>query len=114
MQRIGRVDRRLNPEIEAKIIAEHPDHQPLRGKVMYWNFLPPEELNDLLLLYQTVSGKTLRISKASKWMFRTGSSSCEQARRNWKKTIDGTQNVCIPMQDMPSPTKTRFPPLAQP
>ena len=63
MQRIGRVDRRLNPEIEAKIIAEHPDHQPLRGKVMYWNFLPPEELNDLLLLYQTVSGKTLRISK---------------------------------------------------
>ena len=63
MQRIGRVDRRLHPLVEARIVADHPDHQPLRGKVVYWNFLPPEELNDLLLLYQTVSGKTLRISK---------------------------------------------------
>jgi superfamily II DNA or RNA helicase len=63
MQRIGRVDRRLNPEIEAKIVAEHPDHAPLRGKVMYWNFLPPEDLDDLLRLYSRVSTKTLRISK---------------------------------------------------
>jgi superfamily II DNA or RNA helicase len=63
MQRIGRVDRRLNPETEAKIIADHPDHAPLRGKIIYWNFLPPEELDDLLRLYYRVSNKTLRISK---------------------------------------------------
>ena len=63
MQRIGRVDRRLNPEIEAKIVADHPDHQPLRGKVIYWNFLPPDDLDDLLRLYSRVSNKTLRISK---------------------------------------------------
>jgi hypothetical protein len=35
----------------------------LRGKVIYWNFLPPEELDDLLRLYNRVSNKTLRISK---------------------------------------------------
>jgi superfamily II DNA or RNA helicase len=63
MQRIGRVDRRLNPEVEAKIVADHPDHQPLRGKVIYWNFLPPDDLDDLLRLYYRVSSKTLRISK---------------------------------------------------
>ena len=63
MQRIGRVDRRLNPEVEAKIVADHPDHQSLRGKVIYWNFLPPDDLDDLLRLYYRVSSKTLRISK---------------------------------------------------
>jgi superfamily II DNA or RNA helicase len=63
MQRIGRVDRRLNPEIEAKILADHPDHGELRGKVMYWNFLPPDDLDTLLRLYHRVSNKTLRISK---------------------------------------------------
>ena len=63
MQRIGRVDRRLDPEIEARIVADHPDHQPLRGETAYWNFLPPEELDELLRLFRTVSKKTLRISK---------------------------------------------------
>ncbi|HNW07864.1 MAG: DEAD/DEAH box helicase family protein [Verrucomicrobia bacterium] len=63
MQRIGRVDRRLNPEIEAKMVADHPDLKPLRGKVIYWNFLPPEDLDGLLRLYHRVSSKTLRISK---------------------------------------------------
>ncbi len=63
MQRIGRVDRRLNPEIEAKLVADHPDYAPLRGKVLYWNFLPPDDLDDLLRLYFRVSNKTLRISK---------------------------------------------------
>src|ERR1700720_1240623 len=48
MQRIGRVDRRLSPRVEEKQVAEHPDQQPLRGTVIYWNFLPPDELNDLL------------------------------------------------------------------
>ncbi len=63
MQRIGRVDRRLNPAIEKKIIADHPEQEKLRGKVAYWNFLPPEELDELLRLYGKVAHKTLRISK---------------------------------------------------
>jgi hypothetical protein len=63
MQRIGRVDRRLNPEIEAQMIADHPELKDSRGKVIYWNFLPPDELERLLRLYQKVSHKTLRISK---------------------------------------------------
>ncbi|MCX6992865.1 MAG: helicase-related protein [Kiritimatiellaeota bacterium] len=63
MQRIGRVDRRLNLEIEAQIIADHPDQREIRGTVGYWNFLPPEELEVLLKLYAKVSKKTLRISK---------------------------------------------------
>lgn len=63
MQRIGRVDRRLNPEIEALILAAHPDQKDIRGTVGYWNFLPPEELDDLLRLYSKVSKKALRISK---------------------------------------------------
>jgi len=63
MQRIGRVDRRLNGEIEKRIIVDHPDQARLRGEIAYWNFLPPDELDDLLRLYKTVSKKTLRISK---------------------------------------------------
>lgn len=63
MQRIGRVDRRLDPKVEAAIVAAHPDQKSLRGSVAYWNFLPPGELDDLLRLYQRVSSKTLRISK---------------------------------------------------
>lgn len=63
MQRIGRVDRRMSPEIEKRIVRDHPDQKLLRGTVGYWNFLPPGELDDLLRLYQRVSHKTLRISK---------------------------------------------------
>lgn len=63
MQRIGRVDRRMNPEIEAKILRDHPDQKALRGTVAYWNFLPPDDLDDLLRLYGRVAHKTLRISK---------------------------------------------------
>lgn len=63
MQRIGRVDRRMNPAIEKQLIADHPEQAPLRGKVAYWNFLPPDELDDLLRLYARVAFKTLRISK---------------------------------------------------
>lgn len=63
MQRIGRVDRRMNPEIETKILHDHPDQKEVRGTVAYWNFLPPGELDDLLRLYNRVSHKTLRISK---------------------------------------------------
>nr|MBC8275204.1 DEAD/DEAH box helicase [Chloroflexota bacterium] len=63
MQRIGRVDRRMNPENEERILADHPEQKELRGTVVYWNFLPPDELNDLIRLYSLVSHKTLRISK---------------------------------------------------
>ncbi len=63
MQRVGRIDRRLNPETEAKIIADHPSSKDIRGMVAYWNFLPPGELDTLLKLHKKVANKTLRISK---------------------------------------------------
>ena len=63
MQRIGRVDRRMNPEIEKQILVQHPQAATLRGKVSYWNFLPPDELNAILTLYTKVTQKTLLISK---------------------------------------------------
>jgi superfamily II DNA or RNA helicase len=63
MQRIGRVDRRMDPAVEARLTADHPDQKPLRGQVIYWNFLPPDELDDLLKLYNRVNHKTLRISR---------------------------------------------------
>ena len=34
-----------------------------RGKVSFWNFLPPDELNAILTLYARVTQKTLLISK---------------------------------------------------
>ena len=64
MQRIGRVDRRINPETEKKLLADHPEAITSRNKVWYWNFLPPEELNQILTLYTRVSQKTLLISEA--------------------------------------------------
>ena len=63
IQRIGRVDRRLNPEIEKQILAQHPQAETSRGKVSYWNFLPPDDLNAILTLYTKVTQKTLLISK---------------------------------------------------
>lgn len=63
MQRIGRVDRRLSPAVEDAILRDHPEQASLRGKVVYWNFLPPGEVDRLLSLYKRVSFKTLRISK---------------------------------------------------
>ena len=63
MQRIGRVDRRMNPEIEKQLVADHPGAAASRGKVWFWNFLPPEELNNILSLYSKVTQKTLLISK---------------------------------------------------
>ncbi len=62
MQRIGRVDRRMNPEIEERLLVDHPNQEELRGNVVYWNFLPPGELDGLLKLYSKVSHKVLRIS----------------------------------------------------
>ena len=63
MQRIGRVDRRLTPEIEARMVGDHPELAEIRGTVWLWNFLPPDELNEILSLYERVTNKTLRISK---------------------------------------------------
>ena len=63
MQRIGRVDRRRNAEIEALLLRDHPELAADRENAYYWNFLPPAELEQLLSLYRTVSQKTLRISK---------------------------------------------------
>ena len=63
MQRIGRVDRRMNPEVEKRLVADHPEVAIVRGKVSFWNFLPPDELNAILTLYTRVSQKTLLISK---------------------------------------------------
>ncbi len=63
MQRIGRVDRRLDPQIEARMVVDHPTMKEVRGKVHFWNFLPPDELDSLLNLYERVAHKTLRISK---------------------------------------------------
>jgi superfamily II DNA or RNA helicase len=63
MQRIGRVDRRLDPRAEEALLNDHPDLRAARGKVHFWNFLPPNELDDLLLLYKRVAHKALRISK---------------------------------------------------
>ena len=63
MQRIGRVDRRMNPAIEKRLVADHPEAANSRGTVWFWNFLPPGELNDILTLYTKVTQKTLLISK---------------------------------------------------
>ena len=62
MQRIGRVDRRMDPEIEKHLVTDHPEAADSRGKVWFWNFLPPEELNAILSLYARVTQKTLLIS----------------------------------------------------
>jgi hypothetical protein len=63
MQRIGRVDRRMSPATEAAMVQDHPELAASRGKVAFWNFLPPDELNELLSLYTRVTEKTLLISK---------------------------------------------------
>lgn len=55
MQRIGRLDRRLDPEIERQLNRTDTT-------VHVWNFLPPVELDDILKLRKRVDGKILRIS----------------------------------------------------
>jgi len=59
MQRIGRVDRRLNRETEDAILKDHPEQKAIRQTVAYWNFLPPDELDDLLRLYRKVFAQDL-------------------------------------------------------
>lgn len=62
MQRIGRVDRRMNPAIERELVKERPSAKKSRGKIQIRNFLPPAEIEDLIKLYSRVHGKTLMIS----------------------------------------------------
>ena len=62
MQRIGRVDRRMSPDVEQRLAADHPETAAERGTVRFWNFLPPDELERILELYEKVAGKTLLIS----------------------------------------------------
>ena len=63
MQRIGRVDRRMNPEVESRMVSDHPELAGEREQVMFWNFLPPDDLKKMLTLYERVTHKTLLISK---------------------------------------------------
>ncbi|CDK00598.1 putative Helicase domain protein [Microbacterium sp. C448] len=63
MQRIGRVDRRMNPAIEAELVKERKSAKATRGKIQIRNFLPPDDINNLLQLVGRVEGKTLMISK---------------------------------------------------
>lgn len=62
MQRIGRVDRRMNPQIEKELVKERPSAKRSRGHVQIRNFLPPAEIETLLTLYSRVQSKTLMIS----------------------------------------------------
>ena len=95
MQRIGRVDRRMNPEVEDRIINDHPDQKELRGTVAYWNFLPPEDLDELLRLYGRVARKTLRISKTlgieGKKLLREDDD--YEDLRNFSETYEGQQSA---------------------
>lgn len=62
MQRIGRVDRRMNPAIEAALVKERPSAKKSRGHIQIRNFLPPADIEALLTLYNRVQNKTLMIS----------------------------------------------------
>ena len=62
MQRIGRVDRRMNPAIEASLVKEKPSAKKSRGHIQIRNFLPPDDIETLLTLYNRVQNKTLMIS----------------------------------------------------
>ncbi|MFC3687084.1 helicase-related protein [Aquipuribacter hungaricus] len=62
MQRIGRVDRRMNPAIERELVKARPASERSRGHIQVRNFLPPADIETLLTLYSRVQSKTLMIS----------------------------------------------------
>ena len=64
-QLTGLMDRCMNPDTERRILENKPEEKGLRGRMWFWNFLPPAELNDLLSLYHRVSHKVLRISETT-------------------------------------------------
>ena len=92
MQRIGRVDRRLDLRVEDAMLADHPNWADQRGKINFWNFLPPKELDRLLALYERVAHKTLRISKTfgieGKQLLRPEDDF--QALKNFNSAYEGT------------------------
>jgi hypothetical protein len=53
----------MDLEVEKSILEYDPSQKEYRGKIWYWNFLPPVELNKILSLYSRVTHKTLRISE---------------------------------------------------
>ncbi|MDA9182809.1 helicase-related protein [Candidatus Poseidoniaceae archaeon] len=57
MQRIGRIDRRLNPVIERQIKGNHPEREADRGHIAYWNCLPPAEMERIIGLQKVVEKK---------------------------------------------------------
>jgi hypothetical protein len=63
MQRIGRVDRRMDASIEAELVKANAKAKESRGRVQIRNFLPPDDLERLLKLHQRVESKVLMISK---------------------------------------------------
>jgi superfamily II DNA or RNA helicase len=63
MQRIGRVDRRMDAAVESELVASNPKAAASRGVVQIRNFLPPAALERLLKLHQRVEAKVLMISK---------------------------------------------------
>ena len=87
MQRIGRLDRRLDPEIEARLNRTNPT-------VHVWNFLPPEELDELLHLRRQIDGKILRISQTlgieGKFV---SPNDPEETIRLFNEQYDGTENI---------------------
>ncbi len=62
MQRVGRIDRRMDPEKETAIVAAHPKREEERGSIAYWNFMPPDNIDNLINLYRKVTGKIILIS----------------------------------------------------
>lgn len=63
MQRIGRVDRRMDVDIEKQLMKSDPATKASRGRILIRNFLPPEDLETLLKLYSRIQSKVLLISK---------------------------------------------------
>ena len=63
MQRIGRIDRRLNEETEKEIIKDNPNLKASRGNINIRNFLPTEELRRLISLHERVEQRVNLISK---------------------------------------------------
>ena len=62
IQRIGRVDRRRNSDLEKQILVESPQLAGSRDTIYIRNFLPPKAIEKLLRLQSRVGTKAWRIS----------------------------------------------------
>jgi superfamily II DNA or RNA helicase len=90
MQRIGRVDRRLNLDAEKALGREK--EKPL--KIFVYNFIPPQELSELLGLLKRITGKVLRISKTLGIEAPIGLPDEPTAvMRNFNERYDGSKSV---------------------